>query len=66
MYLYGGSASDVYISRSSGLIDLLEEGDAVMVDKGFFHLNTDFKSKGIDVLPTFYVSSYQTVYKGKD
>ena len=45
--LYGGSASDVYISRNSGLIDLLEEGDAVMVDKGFFHLNTDFKTKDI-------------------
>jgi hypothetical protein len=44
---YGGSASDVYISRNSGPIDLLEEGDAVMVDKGFFHLNTDFKTKGI-------------------
>ena len=40
--LYGGSASDVYISRNSGLIDLLEEGD-----KGFFHLNTAFKTKGI-------------------
>ena len=32
--LYGGSASDVYISRNSGLIDLLE-GDAVMVEKDF-------------------------------
>ena len=44
---YGGSASDVYISRNSGLIDLLEEGDAVMVDKGFFHLNTDLRLKAL-------------------
>lgn len=33
--LYTGSISDKAITQSSGIIDLLEEGDQVMVDKGF-------------------------------
>ncbi|XP_077533318.1 uncharacterized protein LOC144145537 isoform X2 [Haemaphysalis longicornis] len=33
--LWGGSVSDKAILESSGLMDLLEEGDAIMVDKGF-------------------------------
>lgn len=45
--LYGGSASDVYITRKSGLLDLLEKGDAVMVDKGFVHLTSNFQPKGV-------------------
>jgi hypothetical protein len=36
--LWGGSASDVEITRRSGLIDMLDSRDAVMVDKGFVHL----------------------------
>ena len=32
---YGGRASDKFITNDSGLLDLLEENDGVMVDKGF-------------------------------
>ncbi|KAK3106233.1 hypothetical protein FSP39_015763 [Pinctada imbricata] len=34
--LWGGSVSDTQITRKSGLYDLLEESDAVMVDKGLY------------------------------
>ena len=33
--LYPGSISDKQIKKQSGLIDLCEEGDAIMADKGF-------------------------------
>ena len=33
--LYGGSISIIYCTRLSGLLQLLEVGDSVMVDKGF-------------------------------
>ena len=33
--LYTGSISDKDITRKSGLLNLLEPGDEVMVDKGF-------------------------------
>ena len=39
--LWGGSASDVEITREGGLLDKLNPGDAVMVDKGFIHLQKD-------------------------
>jgi hypothetical protein len=45
--LWGGSASDVEITRRSGLIDMLDSGDAVMVDKGFVHLKSDLSKKGV-------------------
>ena len=33
--LYTGNMSDVEITRLSGLLDLIENGDSVMADKGF-------------------------------
>ena len=33
--LYGGSISDKEIAKSSSLIDLLEENDLIMADRGF-------------------------------
>ena len=45
--LWPGSASDVEITRSCGLIHLFKRGDAVMVDKDFIHVANDLKSKGV-------------------
>ena len=44
--LWGGSASDVEITRKSGILDEINEGAAVMVDKGFIHIQSDLKKKG--------------------
>ena len=33
--LYPGCISDKELTRKSGILDLLEEGDSVMADKGF-------------------------------
>ena len=44
--LYGGSVSDNEITLSSGILDLLEEGDSLMADKGF-HLQKDCEARNI-------------------
>lgn len=62
--LYGGSASDVFITRNSGLLDILDKGDAVMVDKGFFHITSDLKAKGVKLYcPPFLSSSVKQFTK---
>ena len=47
--LYGGSASDVEMTRKSGLYEMLNKKDAVMVDKGFANMKTDLSGKGVKV-----------------
>ena len=51
--LYTGSISDKEITRVSGILDLLETGDAVMADKGF-DIGDMLRDKGIGLnLPPF-------------
>ena len=33
--LYTGCTSDIEITKDSGILDLIEEGDGIMADKGF-------------------------------
>lgn len=51
--LYPGSISDKQITKKCGLVDLCEEGDAIMVDKGF--LISDLTTpNGVDlIIPPF-------------
>ncbi|KAK3083832.1 hypothetical protein FSP39_003835 [Pinctada imbricata] len=51
--LYTGSTSDKQITNLSGIVDLCEEGDAIMADKGF--LISDLTTpKGVDlIIPPF-------------
>ncbi|KAK7481122.1 hypothetical protein BaRGS_00027662 [Batillaria attramentaria] len=51
--LYTGSISDKDITARSGLLDLLEEGDEVMVDKGFPIQDLLMKKKASLVIPPF-------------
>lgn len=46
---WGGRASDKVITQSSGLIDLLEEGDIVLADRGF-NFPQYFSPKGVQLL----------------
>ena len=51
---YGGRATDTEITVNSGFLDLLEEGDIVMADKGFPTIERDVnRSGGILVIPPF-------------
>lgn len=45
--LWPGSTSYVEITRKSGLFKQLNNGDAVMVDKGFIHIQSDLKAIGV-------------------
>lgn len=40
---WGSSTSDVHITKNCGLLEVLQPGDAVMVDKEFVHLKADFE-----------------------
>lgn len=62
--LWGGSVSDTQITRESGLYDLLEEGDAVMVDKGFIHMKGDLSQRGVKLYcPPFFFTKNQFTKK---
>lgn len=43
--LWGGLIFDVYIISNCGLLEVLQLGDVVMVDKGFVYLKVDFERK---------------------
>lgn len=54
--LYTGSISDKEITKSSGILDLLESGDSVMVDKGFT-IEKELRDVGATlVIPPFLTS----------
>lgn len=44
---WGSSTSDVYITKNCGLLEVLQPGDAVMVDKEFVHLKADFERSSV-------------------
>ncbi|KAL3193812.1 hypothetical protein MRX96_000105 [Rhipicephalus microplus] len=51
--VFGGRASDTYITANCGLFDLLEEDDLVLADKGFPHIRYDLESRKLP--PRIYV-----------
>ena len=51
--LYGGAISDVNIVRKSGLLDLIEEKDDIMADKGFTIRHLLLPKKATLNLPAF-------------
>lgn len=57
--LFTGSISDIQITKKSGILDLLEPGDQVMVDKGF-PIETLLKEIGASlVTPPFLTANDQ-------
>lgn len=57
--LYTGCMSDVEITKLSGLLNLLDQGDSIMADKGFV-LNKVLEGTGISInTPPFLMSQGQ-------
>ena len=54
--LFSGAISDVEITKVSGLLDLLESGDAVMADKGFT-IGSVLADRGVDLVIPHFLSS---------
>ena len=51
--LYAGSISDKELTRCSGILDLLEQGDSVMADRGF-EIQDDLTLQGVKLnIPPF-------------
>ena len=51
---FGGRVTDTYLTVNSGILELLEPGDVVLVDKGFPQIENDFHNKGsFLVMPPF-------------
>lgn len=62
--LYGGGTSDREIVQQSGVLDLLEPGDGVMVDKGF--KVEDLLPRGVSLhIPPFRITG-EAQMSGKD
>ena len=57
--LWTGSTSDRRITQESGLLDLLEEGDHVMADRGFTIRDLLTKKKVVLNIPPFSKGKYQ-------
>ena len=59
--LYAGSISDKELTRCSGILDLLEQGDSVMADRGF-DIQDDLTLRGVrlNILPFFKGKSQLT------
>ena len=55
--LSSGSALDVNITRTSGLLEQIEPDDAVMVDKGFIQLKSDLEKKNAKLYCQPFMSS---------
>ncbi len=52
--VFGGRSTDTEITTNSGFLDLLEEGDVILADKGFPTIERDVnKAGGILVIPPF-------------
>lgn len=55
-----GSISDKQLTLNSGLLNLLEEGDTVLADRGFTSLQDEFEKKGVTMFtPTFLKDKIQ-------
>ena len=51
--IYGGAASDKYVTTDCGFLDYIEAGDQIMADKGF-DIRDDVAKKGAALnLPPF-------------
>ncbi len=65
---FGGRATDAQITVASGFLDLLEEGDIVMSDKGFPLIETEVnRAGGVLLMPPFRRGERQfTAKENKD
>ncbi|XP_037500333.1 uncharacterized protein LOC119374329 [Rhipicephalus sanguineus] len=53
---YGGRCSDTHITLESGFLNIVEEGDMILADKGFPGIRTHLASKGVVmIMPPFSV-----------
>ena len=59
--LWGGSTSDVHITRNFDLLEEIQPGDAVIADKRFIHIKTDLDMTGTKLYcPPFKTKSQFT------
>ena len=56
--LFSGSISDKSLTRKSGVLDLLEEGDSVMADRGF-DIEEDLLLLGVKLIKHSSISAWQ-------